>query len=181
MPSFPPFQRPSGGWRWVAQAGRRPLFIGQDACVVAPEDDNPVVGRRFTTTCRVRLADADQDQRARLDAIVRYLQDVATEDSRDAGFDPVAPWVVRRTTIQLAVPPRLDELLTITTACGGIGSRWAERLTTITGENGARVEAAGLWVFVDARTGRPARLTPEFLATYQEAAGGRQASARLEH
>jgi acyl-ACP thioesterase len=139
------------------------------------------VGRHFSTSRRVRLGDADENRHARLDAIVRYLQDVATDDSRDAGFDPVAPWVVRRTSIEVVEPPVLDERITLTTSCGGLGSRWAERVTTIRGESGGHVDTSALWVYVDPDTGQPARLSERFLATYEEAAAGRKANARLGH
>ncbi len=141
----------------------------------------PERGRRFTATRRVRWGDTDEHRHLRLDATARYLQDIANDDTRDAGHDPMAPWVVRRTVLSVDRPVALGEVVTVTTFSGGHGSRWAERRTSIAGSEGGRVEAASLWVFVDPVSGRPARLTPEFHATYDEAAGGRQVSARLRH
>ena len=40
------------------------------------------------------------------------------------------------------------------------------------------MEAVSLWIFLDPVTGRPARLTPAFLDTWGEAAGGRKVQAR---
>jgi len=71
--------------------------------------------------------------------------------------------------------------VTLITFCGGLGSRWAERRTLVTGDRGGRVEAAALWVRLDPRTGRPVRLDQTFLDAYEEAAGGRRVSSRLEH
>lgn len=139
----------------------------------------PERGRRFTASRRVRWGDADARGRLRLDAVARYLQDVANDDTRDAGHDPRAPWVVRRTAIEVLVPPAVGEVLALTTFGGGLGSRWAERRTSMVGDAGGRVEAASLWVCLDPVSGRPARLTEEFLATYGEAAGGRRVSSRL--
>lgn len=141
----------------------------------------PPVGRRFTGSRRVRWGDVDRHRRLRLDALARYLQDVANDDTRDLGQDPMAPWVVRRTTIAIDQPPALGEVLDLTTFGGGVGSRWAERRTSVTGELGARIEAASLWISMDAATGRPARLTDQFLASYGEVAAARPVSARLRH
>ena len=46
---------------------------------------------------------------------------------------------------------------------------------------GWQVEAAALWVCVDAATLRPARLSERFWRIYGEAAGGRTVSSRLVH
>lgn len=113
--------------------------------------------------------------------MARYLQDVANDDTRDAGHDPAAPWVVRRTVIEIVAPPVVGEVVTLTTFSGGLGGRWAERRTSISGSEGGSIETAALWIFVDPVSGRPARLTDEFLATYAEASGGRKVHARLAH
>lgn len=141
----------------------------------------PEVGRTFSTTRRVRWGDTDASGRLRLDALARYLQDIANDDTRDAGHDPFAPWIVRRTVVVVEEPVRLGELVTCTTFNGGTGSRWAERRTSVVGAEGGRIEAASLWVHVDPVTGVPARLTPEFHATYDEAGRGRTVKARLLH
>ncbi len=141
----------------------------------------PTRGRTYTVERRVRWGDTDEQRRLRLDATARYLQDVANDDTRDGGHDPFAPWVVRRTAITIVEPVVLGELVSVTTFSGGLGPRWGERRTSIVGADGGRVEAASLWVFVDAVSGRPAKLTEAFHATYDEAAGGRSVSARLRH
>ena len=74
----------------------------------------------------------------------------------------------------------LGEELELTTFCGGIGARWAERRVIVRGSLGAHMEAVTLWVHVDER-GRPALLGPQFLELYGEAAGGRTVRARLTH
>jgi len=140
----------------------------------------PDVGRRFATNRRVRWGDVDRSSRLRLDALARYLQDLANDDTRDAGHDPLAPWVVRRTVIVVHRRPRLGEQLDLVTFNGGTGSRWAERRTSVRGERG-HVECASLWVFVDPISGRPARLTQAFHDTFDEAAQGRTVGARLTH
>ena len=45
--------------------------------------------------------------------------------------------------------PRYHEEVELATFCSGTGPRWAERRTQLTGDRGALVEVAALWVFVD--------------------------------
>ena len=148
---------------------------------VLPTDDLvpvPASGRRFTATRRVRLGDADPSGRLRLDALARLLQDVGNDDTADAGAPASDPWVARRTVAVGGPWPRLGERLSFTTFCGGTGSRWAERRTSITGDGDGHVEVAALWVYVDATTGRPAKLPAWFVDTYAGTAAGREVTAR---
>jgi acyl-ACP thioesterase len=137
----------------------------------------PSRGSRFTGTRPVRLGDVDPAGRLRLDAVARYLQDVASDDAADAGLQTA--WVARRTLIDVRRPAVLGERLELTTFCSGTGRSWAERRTAVAGAAGAHVEAVCLWVQVDATSGRPAPLGSEFDAHYGEAAGGRRVSSRL--
>jgi acyl-ACP thioesterase len=139
-----------------------------------------LTGRRFETTSRVRLADADPTGRLRLDALARFLQDIGNDDTADAGHDSATPWVTRRTTVEVDAWPHIAERLDITTWCGGIGSHFAERRTTLRSPSGT-IEVAATWVHVDEASGRPARLPDWFVATYGEAAEGRKITARLKH
>lgn len=139
----------------------------------------PAKGRVFAASRRVRLGDADVDGRCRLDAIARYLQDVSNDDTRDAGLLDDVAWVVRRTVVDVDRAPRLGETIRLATFCGGIGSRWAERRVSITGDAGAAVEAATLWVHIDLRTQAPKKLPPQFHELFGEAADGRTVSSKL--
>lgn len=141
----------------------------------------PDRGRTFTVERRVRWGDTGPSGLLRLDALARYLQDVANDDTRDAGHDPFTPWIVRRTSVVVEAAPVLGELVQVTTFSGGHGGRWGDRRTSVVGEHGARIETVALWIYVDAVTGRPARLTPQFHDTYDEASGGRTVNARLRH
>lgn len=134
-------------------------------------------GRRYTTSRTVRLGDAGLDGTLRLDALARFLQDVAADDAADVGLRE-ATWVVRRTTLVLAGRPRFGERIELTTFCGGLGSRFAERCTVVVGPT-SRIEASSVWVHVDAASGRPAPLPPLFLEAYTESAAGRTVSSRL--
>ena len=133
-------------------------------------------GRRYVATRTVRLGDAGLDGTLRLDALARFLQDVAADDAADVGLRD-ASWVVRRTVLEIEGRPRYGERIELTTTCGGLGSRWAERRTTVEGPT-SRIEASSLWVHLDP-SGRPAALPPLFLEAYAEAAAGRTVSSRL--
>jgi acyl-ACP thioesterase len=141
----------------------------------------PLAGRTFATKRLVRLGDVLPSGHIRLDAIARYLQDIAADDGRDAGIDNHMAWLVRRTTIDLARRPRLEEPLDLVTWASGSGARWAERRTTIFVGGDPVVEAASLWVCVDLATMRPARLSERFWTMYGDAVGDRIVSSRLSH
>lgn len=143
--------------------------------------DPPARGRRFTSERRVRLADASPGGRLRLDAVARYLQDVANDDARDVDLPDAMYWIVRRTRMHVTRPARIHEMLEVTTWCSGHGGRWAERRTRLVGDHGALLDAVSIWVSVDAGTGAPKRLDDTFYDTWGEAAGSRRVRARLLH
>lgn len=148
------------------------------ADVLVPE---PATGRVFAATRRVRLGDVSPRGRLRLDATVRYLQDVADDDTRDAGFVEAQGWVVRRTVIEVTTFPTYLEPVALRTWCSGLGPRWAERRTSLRGERGGHLEAATLWVHLDPATMRPQPLPDRFHALYGQSAAGRTVRARLHH
>lgn len=139
----------------------------------------PAMGRRFTAERSVRLGDVDIRSELRLDAIARYLQDVATDDAIDAGLGNAMGWLVRRTMIRVVRPCVLNQRLTLVTFCTGVGRSWAERRTTIGDASGAAVDAVSLWVQIDTDSGRPTRLGDDFFDRYGEAAAGRTVSSKL--
>jgi acyl-ACP thioesterase len=146
--------------------------------LIAPPTD----GRVFVSWRQVRLGDVDQRARLRFDAIARYLQDIATDDTADAGLDadgPASSWVVRRTMIDVERAARLDERLELRTFCSGTGRGWAERRTTIDGADGASIDTVSLWIRIDATSGRPIGLGDRFTEIYGPTAAERKVSARL--
>lgn len=139
----------------------------------------PAQGRTFQGQAKVRLGDVGRDGRLRLDALARFLQDVANDDSSDAGMPREHAWLVRRAAIAVSEPVRLGEHLSLTTFCSGTGARWAERRTSIRGRRGGHIEAVAVWVCTDPRTGRAVALPYQFGGIYGKAAGNRKVSARL--
>jgi len=141
----------------------------------------PGIGRVYRSTLKIRLSDAAQDGRLRLDAMARYMQDVASDDVADADADDDAyTWVVRRTVIDVVSPFGADSAVALSTWASATGPRWAGRRTTIAGDAGGRVEAESLWVLIERRTSRLARLPAAFDALYAASTLGRTISAKLE-
>lgn len=136
-------------------------------------------GRRYTTRRTVRLGDVDPAGELRLDAVARYLQDVASDDALGADLPNALGWVVRRTLIRVTAPGVAGDEIELTTFCTGAGRSWAERRTTLRSDAGTAIDAVSLWVQVDVASGRPARLPDEFGTIYGPAAAGRQVSSKL--
>jgi acyl-ACP thioesterase len=151
-----------------------------DAAALAELVPAPGRGRLFEQPVRAGLADAAPDGRVRLDALARWIQDLAYADVADAGIDRVAAWVVRRMRMQVRRFPRFGERLAMRTFCSGLGRMWAERRTTVRGPEGD-VEAVALWVHLDPASLRPIPLGERTLELYGESAGGRRVRARLRH
>jgi acyl-ACP thioesterase len=137
-------------------------------------------GRAYEREMRPGIADADRAGRCRLDAMARWLQDVAYADLIDAGFEGRGAWIVRRTRIRVESFPRFGDELTVRTFCSGVGRFSAERRTSIKGGSAA-VETVALWVCLDPERGRPMRFPPDFIEAYEESAAGRDANVRLRH
>ncbi len=145
----------------------------------------PADGRLYIQTMRPGLADCAPSGRIRLDALARWLQDIAYADVEDAGLAGYAYWVVRRTRIRVLRWPRFAERFTVRTFCSGLGRMWAERRTTISADAGPAphgvVEAVALWVHLDAKSRQPTPFAREEIEAYGGAAAGRRVSARLRH
>lgn len=140
----------------------------------------PAQGRIYTGHHRVRLGDAAPSRRMRLDALARFLQDVAEDDAADAAWPDDIGWVLRSTRLTIRRFPTLGETLRLDTFCSASAARWAERTTTVTGEAGGLVQATSVWVAIDVATGSPARLGEPFSRVYGPSTSGRRVSARLQ-
>jgi acyl-ACP thioesterase len=145
----------------------------------------PAEGRVFEQVFRPGFADCAPSGRIRLDALARWLQDVAYADVVDAELADRAVWVVRRTRIRVRRFPRSGEACCVSTFCSGLGRMWAERRTTIRAladaSPAAAVEAVSLWVHLDPATWRPIPLSEEETSVYATSTGGRRVTARLRH
>ena len=162
-------------------------------------------GRVFALHRRPQLADCAPSGRTRLDALARWVQDVAYADMEAAGLDRLAIWVLRRHRIRVLRFPVFGERCEVRTFCSGIGRMWAERRTTVTlapaspaatAEDTADrspvtaanpqagsplVETVGLWVHLDPEHRLPSPITETERKIYAIAADSRSISSRLRH
>lgn len=141
----------------------------------------PDHGRVVRVGRHVGLADVTPEGRTRLDALARFLQDVADEDSVTAALQVEGVWVLRRLALRIVHMPRFRAELSLATWCSGSGPRWAERRTDVEVDGELCVETAGLWVYVDPGSGAPMALPAGFDEQWGETAAGRRVSARLRH
>jgi acyl-ACP thioesterase len=138
----------------------------------------PEQGRTFAGSRRVRLADRDGRGRLRLDAIARFLQDLAIDDVSEIGWGlPDHLWFIRRVRIDVLAPFLADESIELATWCSGLAALAAGRRWTLRGDRGGRAEVDSVWIHLGA-DGRPARI--EAFGVYAEAAGRRRVSTRSE-
>jgi acyl-ACP thioesterase len=118
----------------------------------------------------------DVSGRLRLDAVARYLQDVATDDVAETGWGaPEHLWVVRRYRIDVVAPFLDDREVELVTWGSGVGPAAAGRRTTLAGDRDGRIEADSVWIHL-APNGRAARL--DGFGVYAESAAGRAVSTK---
>jgi acyl-ACP thioesterase len=138
----------------------------------------PSVGRSFRGRRRIRLADMDARGRVRLDAVARFLQDVAIDDVQETGWGmPDHLWFIRRIRVEVRSPFLDDREVELVTWCSGLAAIAAGRRWSVTGDRGGRIEVDSVWIHLGPDQ-RPARI--ESFGIYAEATGGRSASTRLE-
>ena len=93
-----------------------------------PSLRRPTRGRTFTGRRRIRLADMDEHGRLRLDAVARFLQDVAIEDVSETGWGtPKHLWFIRRIRLEVVCPdsdPHIPSIVDVYP-----GNDWHERET----------------------------------------------------
>jgi acyl-ACP thioesterase len=85
------------------------------------------VGRIYRTARRVHLGDVGAQGELRLEALSRFIQDVATDDALDADLRGQlgGTWVLRRLVVEILDPPHFNDDVSIATFCSGIGHAWA--------------------------------------------------------
>jgi acyl-ACP thioesterase len=138
----------------------------------------PTAGRTFTAHRRVRLADMDERGRVRLDAVARFLQDVAIDDVQETGWGvPDHLWFVRRIRVEVRAPLLDDREVRLVTWCSGLAAIAAGRRWSVEGDRGGRIEVDSVWIHLGPDQ-RPARI--ESFGIYADATAGRPVSTRLE-
>jgi len=138
----------------------------------------PTRGRTYSDSRSIRLADMDANGRLRLDAVARFLQDIAIDDVQETGWGmPEHLWFVRRIRIDVLGPFLDDREVELTTWCSSVAAIAAGRRWSVTGDVGGRIEVDSVWIHLD-RDAQPARI--DDFGVYAAAADGRRASTKLE-
>jgi acyl-ACP thioesterase len=138
----------------------------------------PDRGRTFTGRRPIGLADRDRHGRLRLDAVARFLQDVAIADVDETGWGlPDHLWFVRRIRIDVLEPCREDREVEVVTWCSGLAAVAAGRRWSLRGDRGGRIEVDSVWIHLGPDQ-LPARI--EGFGVYAEATGGRRVSTRTD-
>jgi acyl-ACP thioesterase len=137
----------------------------------------PTSGRTFGARRRVRLSDRDALGRLRLDAVARFLQDVAIDDVQETGWGlPRHLWFIRRIQVEVVRPFLVDREVELVTWCSALGAIAAGRRWSVAGDEGGRIEVDSVWVHLDPDQ-RPARI--EGFGVYADATQGRAVSTKL--
>ena len=119
----------------------------------------------------------DVSGRLRLDAVARFLQDIAIDDVQETGWGlPEHLWFVRTIRVDIVEPFVGDTEVELTTWCSGVAAIAAGRRWSLRGDAGGRIEVDSVWIHLDAEQ-RPARI--EDFGVYAESAGDRHVSTKL--
>ncbi|MEU4344946.1 acyl-ACP thioesterase domain-containing protein [Nocardia sp. NPDC023852] len=130
---------------------------------VLPEP--PTEGTPFETGWPVRVADTAPDQRLRLDAVARYLQDIGYEhlEAVEEG-ETHRGWVVRRTVIDVLKPIEIGERVTLRRWCSALSNRWCNMRVQVCGTRGGLMETEAFLIHFGTESGVPARMSDRFMA-----------------
>lgn len=119
----------------------------------------------------------DAQGRLRLDAVARFLQDVAIDDVEETGWGaPDHLWFVRRIRVDVLRPFLADREVESTTWCSGVAALAAGRRWSLHGDRGGRIEVDSVWIHLGPDQ-TPQRI--EGFGVYTEAAGDRRVSTKL--
>ncbi|MBT2275678.1 hypothetical protein J7E69_30230 [Rhodococcus enclensis] len=130
-----------------------------------PLSARPDRGAIFRSSWPVRTGDIHPDQSLRLDAIARYLQDIAFDDLDASGAHERHPvWVVRRTVIDVIEPIRWPATVHLSRWCSALSSRWCTMRVRLESSEGGLVETEGFWININPANGMPSRISDEFMA-----------------
>ncbi|NQE87428.1 acyl-[acyl-carrier-protein] thioesterase [Nocardia terpenica] len=113
----------------------------------------------------VRLGDTDGDQRLRLDAVARYLQDIGYDHLTVVEEGDLHPgWIVRRTVIDVLRPIEFGDRVHLRRWPSALSNRWCNMRIQVRSENGGLIETEMFLIHVDIDAGRPARMSDRFMA-----------------
>ncbi|MBU3064901.1 acyl-[acyl-carrier-protein] thioesterase [Nocardia sp. NEAU-G5] len=123
------------------------------------------LSRAFHREWPVRLGDTDGDERLRLDAVARYLQDIGCDHLLAVEEGDLHPgWIVRRTVIDVLAPIGFGDRVHLRRWPSALSNRWCNMRIQVRSEDGGLIETEMFLVHVDIEAGRPARMSDRFMA-----------------
>ncbi len=133
--------------------------------IASPLPACPDLSRAFHEQWPVRLGDTDGDERLRLDAVARYLQDIGYDHLQAVDEGDLHPgWIVRRTVIDVVTPIAFGDRVHLRRWPAALSNRWCNMRIQVGSENGGLIEAEMFLIHVDIEGGRPARMSDRFMA-----------------
>ncbi|MGB3602109.1 MAG: acyl-ACP thioesterase domain-containing protein [Gordonia sp. (in: high G+C Gram-positive bacteria)] len=132
----------------------------------------------YTADYRVRTGDIDQEMRVRLDAVARYLQDIANDNIAALPFYETDPfWIIRRTVIDVLEPITWPSDFTAERWCSALSTRWTNmrvRINAVSETNrfnsemrpNGHIETEAFWINMT-ESGLPARISDLAMETLE--------------
>ncbi len=133
--------------------------------IATPLPTRPSGAPAFEQSRQVRLGDTDADERLRLDAIARYLQDIGFDNLDAVAEGDLHPaWIVRRTVIDVLAPIEFRDTVHLSRWSSALSNRWCNMRVRIEGERGGLVETEAFLININPDTMQPGRMTDTFMA-----------------
>lgn len=127
----------------------------------------------FEFESRIRYSETDLDQKLTLVSLVDYFQDCSTFQSEACGHgisylrEQNRVWMVLSWQIEILRRPSLGEKVISRTWPYGFKAFYGYRNFALLDESGQYLaKANSIWVFMDARTGKPHKVLPENVSGY---------------
>ncbi|WP_246600842.1 acyl-ACP thioesterase domain-containing protein [Skermania piniformis] len=133
--------------------------------IASPLPARPAGAPAFETQWPVRLGDTDTDDRLRLDAVARYLQDIGFDNLDAVPEGNLHPaWIVRRTVVDVLAPIEFRDTVHLSRWSSGLSNRWCNMRVQIASERGGRIESEAFLININPETMRPGRMSDTFMA-----------------
>ena len=127
----------------------------------------------YSFTSNIRFSEVDSDKKLTITSLINYFQDCTIFDSESlhAGFEYLEPihkcWVLSSWQVVIHRLPRFGEKVLVGTWPYSFTNLSGDRNFVLQNEAGENlVVANSFWVFTDTKTGRPAKLDPEYVSLY---------------
>lgn len=127
----------------------------------------------YSFDSRIRFSEVGEDARLTLPGIIDYFQDCSTFHSEDLGVgleflsEQDHAWILAYWHIEVMRQPELGEKVTIYTAPYEFKTFFGKRNFWMKDDKGELLARAdSLWIFMDMKSGKPARVNDEVMKIY---------------